>query len=122
VPNDLPLVLATGASKTFANLAGKKATVFVFVGTECPISNKYAPTIFALEKAYRSKGVRFATRVRECAHHGRAGKRARQGLQVFRPAARARHAPNFGGSRWRDANAPGGRGRRRSPRLLRGPH
>lgn len=39
--------------------AGKKATVFVFVRTDCPISNRYAPLLHQIHDAYASKGVGF---------------------------------------------------------------
>lgn len=34
-----------------------KATVLLFVGTECPIANRYAPEIARIEKEYRPRGV-----------------------------------------------------------------
>jgi thiol-disulfide isomerase/thioredoxin/mono/diheme cytochrome c family protein len=36
-----------------------KAVVVVFIGTECPISNAYAPVLVALVKQYSAKGVLF---------------------------------------------------------------
>src|SRR5215469_12804274 len=36
-----------------------KAVVVAFLGTECPISNAYAPVLTALSKRYGSKGVLF---------------------------------------------------------------
>jgi thiol-disulfide isomerase/thioredoxin len=36
-----------------------KAVVVVFIGTECPISNAYAPVLTGLQKEYSSKGVLF---------------------------------------------------------------
>jgi hypothetical protein len=36
-----------------------KAFVFLFVGTECPISNRYAPEIRRLRDAFQPKGVAF---------------------------------------------------------------
>jgi hypothetical protein len=36
-----------------------KATVLVFISAECPISNRYAPDIQRLYKAFAPKGVRF---------------------------------------------------------------
>ncbi|MBI3821331.1 MAG: redoxin domain-containing protein, partial [Planctomycetes bacterium] len=36
-----------------------KAVVVVFIGTQCPVNNAYMPTLVALEKAYRDKGVQF---------------------------------------------------------------
>jgi hypothetical protein len=39
--------------------AGVKATVLLFVTTDCPISNRYAPEVTRLFKAFASKGVVF---------------------------------------------------------------
>ena len=36
-----------------------KAAAFVFLSTECPISNRYTPRLARLEKVYAKKGVRF---------------------------------------------------------------
>lgn len=47
------------ALRALDGVAGPRATVLAFVGTECPISNAYAPTLAALDKRYRSRGVRF---------------------------------------------------------------
>jgi AhpC/TSA family len=38
---------------------GKKATVFVFTRTDCPISNRYAPRLHKLYQKYSSQGVKF---------------------------------------------------------------
>ena len=38
---------------------GTKATVFVFISTECPISNRYAPEVRRLSESFGSRGVRF---------------------------------------------------------------
>lgn len=35
-----------------------KATVVVFLGTECPVSNAYVPTLLAIQEEYRDQGVR----------------------------------------------------------------
>lgn len=37
-----------------------KASVIVFIGTQCPINNAYMPRLIELEKTYRAKGVRLA--------------------------------------------------------------
>jgi peroxiredoxin len=42
-----------------AEAKDKKAVVVVFVGTQCPVNNAYMPTLVALEKTYRDKGVQF---------------------------------------------------------------
>lgn len=36
-----------------------KATVFVFIRTDCPISNRYAPELRRLDQKYRARGVNF---------------------------------------------------------------
>jgi hypothetical protein len=38
---------------------GTKATVFVFISTECPISNRYAPEVRRLSESFGSRGIRF---------------------------------------------------------------
>src|SRR5690349_8988813 len=38
---------------------GAKAIVFVFVRTDCPISNRYAPEIERLHQKYKPRGVAF---------------------------------------------------------------
>ena len=64
----LPLAIAfTLFSPPYQTLEGKavdplafsagKASVWVFVGTECPISNAYAPELNRLSKEFTSKGV-----------------------------------------------------------------
>ena len=42
-----------------APAAGVRATVFVFVTTDCPISNRYAPEIQRLAAIFSPQGVRF---------------------------------------------------------------
>ena len=39
--------------------ATSKAKVFVFVAHDCPISNKYAPTLNTLTREYTPKGIQF---------------------------------------------------------------
>jgi AhpC/TSA family len=39
--------------------AGAKAAVFVFVSTECPVSNRYAPEVLRLYDQLAAKGIRF---------------------------------------------------------------
>src|SRR5687768_8673151 len=53
----LPLFLAFGASGLPA--VKPRATVLLFLSTGCPVSNRYAPRIAALNKAYAKRGVRF---------------------------------------------------------------
>jgi peroxiredoxin len=56
-----PFVLPDAAGKpwSLADHKGQKATVVIFLGTQCPISNNYAPRLAELEKQYRDKGVQF---------------------------------------------------------------
>jgi len=42
-----------------APAAGTKATVILFVSTDCPISNRYAPDVRKLHDAYAKDGVAF---------------------------------------------------------------
>ena len=44
----------------FAAAAGTKATVFVFVSVECPISNRYAPAVRRLHEKYTAQGIQFS--------------------------------------------------------------
>lgn len=37
--------------------AGRSAAVLVFTRTDCPVSNRYAPTLRDLDERYRSRGV-----------------------------------------------------------------
>ncbi|HKB39067.1 MAG TPA: redoxin domain-containing protein, partial [Gemmataceae bacterium] len=46
-------------ARSLENFKDKKAIVVVFVGTECPLANLYAPTLDELHKAYADKGVQF---------------------------------------------------------------
>jgi thiol-disulfide isomerase/thioredoxin len=46
-----------GGLDRLARYTGAKATVLLFVGTECPISNGYAPKIAALSKRYQQSGA-----------------------------------------------------------------
>ncbi len=55
---DLP---ATGGTRIKSSeLAGAPAVVLVFLAADCPISNRYAPVLHALESDYRKRSVKFA--------------------------------------------------------------
>ena len=43
----------------FESPAGTKATVLLFVSTDCPISNRYAPDVRKLYDTYKKEGVAF---------------------------------------------------------------
>ena len=43
----------------FAPAAGVRATVFLFITTDCPIANRYAPEIQRLAEVFTAQGVRF---------------------------------------------------------------
>lgn len=45
--------------RTADDFGAKKAFVFVFANTTCPVAQRYLPTLNALEKGYRDKGVQF---------------------------------------------------------------
>src|SRR5437879_32865 len=38
---------------------GKQAVVLVFLGTDCPVGNLYAPRLAELSRQYKDKGVAF---------------------------------------------------------------
>lgn len=46
-------------TRTLADFGDKKAAVLVFTNTTCPLAQRYLPTLSAMEKAYRAKGVQF---------------------------------------------------------------
>jgi thiol-disulfide isomerase/thioredoxin len=50
---------SSGVTHTAAELAGDKATVLVFVATDCPNSNTYAPLLARLYREYAPRGVAF---------------------------------------------------------------
>jgi thiol-disulfide isomerase/thioredoxin len=56
---DFSLKDAGGATHTAAELSREKATVFIFVATECPNSNTYAPILARLYREYSSRGIAF---------------------------------------------------------------
>jgi len=50
---------ASGTEHTSAELARHKAIVFMFVATDCPNSNTYAPVLARLYRDYSPRGVAF---------------------------------------------------------------
>lgn len=50
---------AAGAAAVPDTMHGTKATVYVFLSTQCPISKVYAPRLNALARDFGSRGVRF---------------------------------------------------------------
>ncbi|HUA85119.1 MAG TPA: redoxin domain-containing protein [Bryobacteraceae bacterium] len=50
---------SSGVTHTQAELAQYKATVFVFVATDCPNSNTYAPVLARLYREYSAHGFAF---------------------------------------------------------------
>src|SRR5580704_3896247 len=50
---------AKGITHTAAELGREKATVFIFVATDCPNSNTYAPILARLYREYSPRGVAF---------------------------------------------------------------
>lgn len=49
----------TGQDLCLVSARGSKATVLVCLATDCPISTEYVPTITAIARAYRERGVAF---------------------------------------------------------------
>jgi thiol-disulfide isomerase/thioredoxin len=56
---DFSLKDAKGGMHTAGELSRGKATVFIFVATDCPNSNTYAPVMARLYHEYSPKGVAF---------------------------------------------------------------
>jgi len=56
---DFSLQDAKGITHTAAELSRGKATVFIFVATDCPNSNTYAPILARLYREYSPRGVAF---------------------------------------------------------------
>lgn len=56
---DFNLIDQHRRARSLAGFKDKKAIVIVFVGTECPLANQYAPTLAELHKQYADKGVQF---------------------------------------------------------------
>lgn len=56
---DFSLPDDTGTTHTAAELSRHKATVFVFVATDCPNSNTYAPVLARLYREYSPRGIAF---------------------------------------------------------------
>jgi thiol-disulfide isomerase/thioredoxin len=54
---EIPLQDGSGKTHTLAEFKGRKALALVFLGTECPIANSYAPELAALSQEYAPKGV-----------------------------------------------------------------
>ncbi len=56
---DFRLMDSAGKTVTLADFKDRKAVVVLFLGTECPINNAYAPRLVELHKEYAEKGVQF---------------------------------------------------------------
>jgi len=56
---DFRLKDQAGKTRTLAEFADRKALVVVFLGTQCPIANTYAPTLGDLSRRYGARGVQF---------------------------------------------------------------
>jgi peroxiredoxin len=56
---DFSLPGTDGKQHSLTEWKDQKAVVLIFLGTECPVSNSYAPEYTRLEKAFRETGVRF---------------------------------------------------------------
>jgi peroxiredoxin len=54
---DFALTDAKGKKHTAAEWKGKKAVVLIFLGTDCPVSNFYAPEYGRLATRFADKGV-----------------------------------------------------------------
>src|SRR5262245_15377132 len=59
VPNSESLRDLKGNRRSLLDFKGHKAVVLVFLGTECPVSNLYVPSLLEMEKKYRPQEVQF---------------------------------------------------------------
>lgn len=50
---------STAKPTSLYSYRGKRAVVLVFLGTDCPVANLYAPRLAELNKAFRDRGVQF---------------------------------------------------------------
>ena len=48
-----------GHRRSLNALAGQRATVLLFLGLDCPISNRYAPRVEQMRVTYQGRGIRF---------------------------------------------------------------
>jgi peroxiredoxin len=78
MPNFTLKDVATGEPVSLNGFRGKPALVLVFTGTDCPVSNLYAPRLVELHRAYKDKDVAFLAinanareTVEEVARHAR---------------------------------------------------
>lgn len=58
-PHRQGVAVTTVAGESAAIPSSGKATVLLFLGVDCPISNRYSPEINALVKTYESRGIKF---------------------------------------------------------------
>src|SRR5262245_49190128 len=56
---DFTLKDAAGMAHSLHDYKDKKAVVVLFLGTECPVNNAYAPRLAALSNAYAARDVQF---------------------------------------------------------------
>jgi peroxiredoxin len=56
---DFRVIDTTGQFHSLSEFKGKKAVVVTFIGTQCPISNSYMPTLIELHDRYARQGVQF---------------------------------------------------------------
>lgn len=55
----LALAFACGCAQPGFDLRSDRATVVVFLATDCPIANSYAPELAAIASAHAADGLRF---------------------------------------------------------------
>jgi peroxiredoxin len=51
--------VTTGSGRSLYALRGSRAIVLVFIGTDCPVGNLYAPRLIELNRDYKTKSVVF---------------------------------------------------------------
>lgn len=58
-PKDISLLTSEGEKFTLEEIKNNKATVFIFLATECPLSQSYTNTITRLNEKYREEKIKF---------------------------------------------------------------
>ncbi|MGO9468195.1 MAG: redoxin domain-containing protein [Isosphaeraceae bacterium] len=51
--------VTTGRDRSLYAYRGSRAIVLVFIGTDCPVGNQYAPRLIEMNRDYKTKGVVF---------------------------------------------------------------
>ena len=124
------MLLASGVSGQTRDIDGRsiapsrpgKASVLLFVQTDCPVSNSYAPELQRICKAYGSKGVSCSLAYEDVRIDTAAVRKHMKDFAYSGVTATIDSVAGAGRSRSRDDHAAGRRRRRARHRALSRPH